>query len=261
MNVFIIWSGKTSQAIAEALRDWLPQVIQAVKPWMSAKDIDKGSHWIIELSKQLADVNFGIVCLTPNNLNEPWILFESGATSKEVGKARVSPYLFELKTTDVTGPLAQFQMTLSDKKETFQLIQSINSALGDQGLKEDILQQSFDKWWPEFEKKLDKIKTDAKEEHTEIEPKRTQDDKLDEILNVVRQFSRKPPTIFGWETEHYPGAKMIQPEAFKDRYIYEYTGEEPDFVVMTPSGLKGFRSGLPVEITEVKEESDKKKKK
>lgn len=55
-NVFISWSGNRSRHVAEALREWLPMVIQAAKPFLSKKDIDKGSRWHIELAK--AQTNF-----------------------------------------------------------------------------------------------------------------------------------------------------------------------------------------------------------
>jgi len=42
MKVFISWSVQRSAAVADALRYWLPKVIQALEPWMSADDIEKG---------------------------------------------------------------------------------------------------------------------------------------------------------------------------------------------------------------------------
>jgi hypothetical protein len=83
-NIFISWSGLRSRWIAETLRDWLPMIVQAANPWMSASDIDKGSRGLPEVSKALDGMKVGIVCLTPENLTAPWILYESGALSKSI---------------------------------------------------------------------------------------------------------------------------------------------------------------------------------
>ena len=53
MKVFISFSGERSLAVAKALRDWLPKVLQAVKPWLSATDMDKGTRWQTEIPKEL----------------------------------------------------------------------------------------------------------------------------------------------------------------------------------------------------------------
>jgi hypothetical protein len=108
MKLFLSWSGARSQAIAEALREWLPKVIQAVKPWMSAIDIDRGARWSSDIAVELSDTSFGILCITPENLNAPWIHFEAGALSKTLEKSLVCPYLLELEPTDLKGPLVQF---------------------------------------------------------------------------------------------------------------------------------------------------------
>jgi len=42
MQIFISWSGDRSCLIAEAIRGWLPKVVQSVKPWMSDQDIAAG---------------------------------------------------------------------------------------------------------------------------------------------------------------------------------------------------------------------------
>jgi hypothetical protein len=52
---------------------------------MSAADIDKGAKWSTEISRELEQANFAVSCLTPENLNEPWLLFEAGALSKKDG--------------------------------------------------------------------------------------------------------------------------------------------------------------------------------
>jgi len=50
MKVFISWSGQRSAAVADALRYWLPKVIQALEPWMSADDIEKRYAMAIRVS-------------------------------------------------------------------------------------------------------------------------------------------------------------------------------------------------------------------
>ncbi len=82
MKVFISWSGERSKAVAQAWHDWLPNVIQAVEPWMSETDIAKGARWGMDMARELDETRVGIICLTPENLNAPWILFEAGALSK-----------------------------------------------------------------------------------------------------------------------------------------------------------------------------------
>jgi hypothetical protein len=93
-NVFISWSGHRSEWVAKAMRNWLPLVLQSAKPWMSEADIDKGSRGLVEVSSKLVGMKVGIVCLTPENLNEPWILYEAGALSKAIDdKTRLCTYL------------------------------------------------------------------------------------------------------------------------------------------------------------------------
>jgi TIR domain len=95
MSGFISWSGKRSKDIALELRRWLPNVLQAADVWMSDVDIEVGMRGIHEIFTHLEKAKVGIICLTPENSNAPWLLFEAGALSKQVvEKSRVCPYLF-----------------------------------------------------------------------------------------------------------------------------------------------------------------------
>lgn len=134
MKVFISWSGERSKAVAEALHDWLPNVIQTVRPWVSLADIEKGTRWSTDIAAQLEECRIGLICLTPENLSAPWLLFEAGALSKTLEKTFVCPYLVNLQPADVRGPLSQFQMTTAEKEETRKLLHTINKALGEQAL-------------------------------------------------------------------------------------------------------------------------------
>src|SRR5947208_1761242 len=94
-NVFLSWSGEESKAVAESLRDWLSELLPSVKPWISTRDLDKGTMFQTVISDQLSSSNIGIFCLTPENVHEsPWMLFEAGVLSKGIGKNKVLTYLF-----------------------------------------------------------------------------------------------------------------------------------------------------------------------
>jgi hypothetical protein len=82
LRIFLSWSKQRSGALANELRDWLPRVIQSLHPWMSHSDIEKGSQWFLEVGRSLARSKIGIICLTPENIGNPWLLFEAGALSK-----------------------------------------------------------------------------------------------------------------------------------------------------------------------------------
>src|SRR2546429_1372898 len=111
MKVFISWSGERSLAIATAMRDWLPRVIQLIQPWMSESDADKGIRWEQRIGLELEQTSCGVFCLTPENLDSRWINFEAGAIAKTVDKAYVCTYLYDLKATDIEGPLSSFNHT------------------------------------------------------------------------------------------------------------------------------------------------------
>ena len=61
MKVFISWSGKRSKALANALKDWVPLIVQHAKPWVSDKDISAGDRWAQAIAGELESSNFGIL--------------------------------------------------------------------------------------------------------------------------------------------------------------------------------------------------------
>jgi hypothetical protein len=103
MGVFISRSGKNSISykVAMLLRDWLPNVIQTVKPFLSAVDIDAGSQWTSQMFQALKETQVGIICVTRTNQAEPWINFEAGALAKAMESSRVCPLLIDVRPTDV----------------------------------------------------------------------------------------------------------------------------------------------------------------
>jgi TIR domain len=187
MNVFISWSGERSKAIAEIFRDWLPKVIQVVRPYFSPSDVEKGSRWNSEISKKLEECKMGIFIITKDNLFSPWLLFEAGAISKNVDNSKVCPILFGVETSDIEGPLTQFQASYFDKIEVKKILKSINNELGDIKLDEKILDEAYDTWWPKLESKIGGVEFNEKATNVEIREDR---ELLEEVLEIVR-FSAK----------------------------------------------------------------------
>jgi hypothetical protein len=186
MKVFISWSGSKSRAIALKLREWLPSVIQSVKPWMSSADIDAGGRWDKYIANELEETKFGIICLTKSNQTAPWILFEAGALAKTVEDTFVCPYLIDLEPLDVQhGPLSQFQAKRADEKETLELLYTINKALRDSNLTNEQLKKTFDLWWPELKTMLEATPTDQSGKS-----RRPVEDMIEEILDLTRELSR-----------------------------------------------------------------------
>ncbi len=50
-KVFISWSGELSNKLAEAVRQWLPGVLQFVKPYFTPSDIEKGAGGVRTFSR------------------------------------------------------------------------------------------------------------------------------------------------------------------------------------------------------------------
>ncbi|MFT8723094.1 MAG: TIR domain-containing protein, partial [Acetobacter malorum] len=127
MQIFLSWSGPRSQKVAQLLSDWLPKVIQSLDPWISTKDIQKGSLWSEILGEQLQDMTTGIICLTKENKERPWILFEAGALAKGLSSNRVCTLLIDLEPADIAPPLSQFNHTRPKVKEDMlHLLQTLN---------------------------------------------------------------------------------------------------------------------------------------
>ena len=193
MKVFISWSGERSKLVAELLDEWIQCVIQAVDPWLSSKDIDRGSLWFSEISNQLSDTKVGIVCLTKQNKEKPWILFESGALAKGLSSNRVCTFLIDLDPSDIGNPLAQFNHTLPTKESIWELIRTINLLLDDNRLKESLLEKVFETYYPQFENRFEEILEITPE--TESKVKRKGDEIMLEVLSSVRMLERRLRSI------------------------------------------------------------------
>jgi hypothetical protein len=161
MRVFISWSGERSHKLAILLHDWLPSVMQAVKPYVSSENLQKGTRWPIDLARELEQTAFGILCIVPDNTGAPWLNFEAGALSKIVKDARVVPLLFDLEPSALVGhPLGQFQAAKFEKGEVLKTLKSMNELLGSTRLDPERLKSVFEQWWPKLAQEVAAVPQD-----------------------------------------------------------------------------------------------------
>lgn len=188
MVIFLSWSGDKSLKVAKALRDWLPNIIQSIDPWLSETDIKKGEMWMSAISEKLGNTDIGVICVTNENLEKPWLLFEAGALSKSMGM--VCTLLIDVEPINIKAPLNLFQATIAKEKEDMlKLIKTINDKLEVGKLTDDRLEQSFEKWWLDFNVQLENINsgTSKKEVNEGVKtPSRTDRELLEEVLIILR---------------------------------------------------------------------------
>lgn len=155
VKIFVSWSGETSKKIAEILKKKLPCIIQSIEVFYSPNDIEKGENWDAKLTKELSESNFGIVCLTQENVNAPWIHFEAGALSKSLN-SKVSALMIGINPSDIKGPLSKFQNTKIDKSDFKSLMDSINLST-EPPLKAEVLAEIFELVWKSIEKEITEV--------------------------------------------------------------------------------------------------------
>lgn len=185
MKIFISWSGERSQALAEALRGWLPLVLHYAKPWLSRSDIQAGDRWSVEVAKELQESNFGIICVTKDNLNSTWILFESGALAKSMEDGRVIPLLLDLDFKEISGPLAQFQAKKAEKAGIKELIDDLNKSAPAPEPAER-LDMIFEPLYAQLGDAIEQIPS-----NTSSKQIRTQGEILEELVSSVRNVEMR----------------------------------------------------------------------
>ncbi|UNK71727.1 toll/interleukin-1 receptor domain-containing protein [Microbacterium sp. H1-D42] len=196
MKVFISWSGPRSQKLADALREWLHDVIQSVECFCSTEDIRAGQRWNNEVNSWLGETDFGVLCVTSENVKAPWLNFEAGALAKRINDdARVVPVTLGFAPSALDEPLKQFNGVPAKKDGILRLVKSIAEVAGS---KVDI-DRAFALWWPDLEKRISAI-PDSDEKVSQPEPP-----------DVNEMFTDIMSSIRGLSTDvrhNYPGDRV-----------------------------------------------------
>lgn len=86
------------------------------------------------------------------------VIFEAGALSKTMDKSFVTPFLFDIKRSEVNGPILQFQSTVFEKEDIKKLIHTLNKACGESGISETMLDKAFEVWYSTLEGELNSLR-------------------------------------------------------------------------------------------------------
>ena len=181
MKVFISWSGSRSHSLAKALHEWLPLVLHYIEPWLSQTDIKAGERWSAKVAEELAATNFGVICVTKDSINAPWLLFEAGALAKSMDDGKVIPLLLDVDVKEISGPLAQFQAKKVEKNGIYEVITSINKVAASP-VPEARLNQLFESLWSSLDSKVSEIPKDS----VPAKQSRPQNEILEELVSGFR---------------------------------------------------------------------------
>jgi len=235
MKIFISWSGTRSQALAQTLREWLPLVLDYVEPWVSDTDIAAGDRWAQAIGTELEASNFGIICITPENLTSPWVLFEAGALAKSMQDGKVIPLLFGLEFSDITDPLAQFQAKKVDQAGLGEVIQAIEK-VSDNKNREDLIRRRFNGLWPDFEKMVEEIPKRAPTEKHARQPSEI----LEELVTGVRGLDSRLGEFSSEIVERDPRRRYRKYRMFHPKMLNEmmhrFSEEENDPITLLMLG-------------------------
>ena len=280
MQVFLAWSGSKSKAVATALKEYVPLVVQGARPFMST-DIEIGARWNNEIRNQLSKATFGIICVTEHNSTSPWLLFEAGAISKVIDKSFVAPLLLDVDPSVIDEPLSQFQLTIGslngkcDRAGLLGLMGSINAQLDSEHmLTDEELRREFDQWWPDLHERIEKelrenederrpswlyafddlisVQTTARTSILWVTPNASHHALEAPMLDVIKRCVERGVTY-----------KFLLPDSQRSaehaRHLMELAGGKPDTIEVVGILSQEFEKAAVTDYVIIDEESDSKR--
>lgn len=152
-------------------------------------------------------------------------MFEAGALAKNIETGRVCTFLFNIKDTDVVGPLSSFQNTKSTKKDILKLLEDINETLESNKISKEVLVRVFEKMWPDLEIEFKKILESKKEKSKkELRPER---EIIEESLRILRNMHFRHTVFSSNDFEFDRHDKVLFDK--KSETITFYSGENEEY--------------------------------
>lgn len=206
MDLFLSWSTERSKKLANIFNKWVTKVIPQLDVYYSPDDIQPGERWSDSIKDGLKGNPMGIFFVVEENIVQPWLNFEAGAISNQVGNTNVIPLLHEIEPSKITGPLTQFQAISYGKEDLRRLINLVNANIKDvRKIDQIILNVVFEKWYPDFEKEYNKFKKEhPSPDVKEVSGTLDEDGQLSEILSILRSIERNKETNRHLKTSFEP---------------------------------------------------------
>ena len=137
MTIFLSWSKTKSKELANAI--FLEGMFRdQIKIWMSSESISFGAMSMLDINEALKNSDKCIAFITEENINAPWIMYETGAVAsknylkdKNENVDAVIPIVFDdiLDTAFSGHPLNQFQRMHFNKLSVHKLIRQLNDKI------------------------------------------------------------------------------------------------------------------------------------
>ncbi len=147
---------------------------------MSGEDIEPGEAWLAKIEEELGASDVGILCLSPQNLTAPWLLFEAGFLRKAATKSRVVPFLHGITPANIGQPIGSLQACEATEEGTRKLVEMLNKNRTPR-VEDALLAQQFTLWWPQLRDELGAIPAPGGGP-----PQRPEREILEEILQTAR---------------------------------------------------------------------------
>jgi TIR domain len=189
MNIFVSWSGRRSREAAEIFRRLIPLVLQRANLFMATENIESGANWAHSIDDAIKKADAGLVFLTRNNLNNPWLAFEVGALSRTLRPNRCFPILVDLSYRDLSGPFAIFQAIALTREDIQRLLFTLNADM-ESSVSESVLQTLFDTIWPDFAARIHSL-VEAADDQRSSALQASDSEKLNFLIEELESLKRR----------------------------------------------------------------------
>jgi len=149
---FLSWSGERSECLARRIDEWLPIIVPEVELFFSPT-MAPGAMWSEAVASAVRRSNFGVICVTSDNLGSPWLHFEAGALWRGATEnSMVCPLLLGVTTESLPDTLRLFQAKPFDERG----FKDLCRFLGDKTrLHPDKLRYGFETTWPSLSRDVE----------------------------------------------------------------------------------------------------------